>query len=92
MRDFSRKSADEALCPVIAARIRYYKEPEGGKRNMCRAIEDLIRDERHDERHDKAVDVAKIMLSEGELSLEKIAKYSELSLEEVKTLAEKQSS
>ena len=88
MRDFSRKSADEALCPVIADRIRYYKEPEGGKRNMCRAIENLIRDERHD----KAVDVAKIMLSEGELSLEKIAKYSELSLEEVKTLAEKQSS
>lgn len=88
MHDFSCKSADEALCPVIADRIRYYKEPEGGKRNMCRAIEDLIRDERHD----KAVDVAKIMLSEGELSLEKIAKYSELSLEEVKTLAEKQSS
>lgn len=28
MRDFSRKSADEALCPVIADRIRYYKEPE----------------------------------------------------------------
>ncbi len=51
---------------------------------MSRAIEDLIRDVRHD----KAVDVAKIMLSEGELSLEKIAKYSELPLEEVKSLAD----
>lgn len=57
---------------------------------MSRLMEELIRELRRDVRHDKAVSVAKIMLSEGELSLEKIAKYSELPLEEVKSLADNQ--
>lgn len=87
MHDFSCKSADEALCPVIADRIRYYKEPEGGKRNMCRAIEELAKDIEHD----KGVRTAVSLLSQSDLSLEKIADISELPLEEVKTLAAKQS-
>ena len=84
MRDFSCESADKALCQVIADRIRYYKEPEGGRRNMCRAMEELI----CGERQDKAVDVAKTTLSEGELSPEKVVFRA--SLEEVKFLANNQ--
>lgn len=54
---------------------------------MSRAIEELAKDIEHD----KGVRTAVSLLSQSDLSLEKIADISELPLEEVKTLAAKQS-
>ena len=54
---------------------------------MSRLIEELIRDERHDD----AVETAQVLIDLKKLSLEEISLASKLSLEEVKTLAAKQS-
>ena len=47
---------------------------------MCKAVEELVKQE--------LLDIAKDMLEDGILSLEKIAEYSKLTLEEVKELAQ----
>lgn len=51
---------------------------------MSKAMEDM----RNQILKDGMTDVAKRMLADGMLSFEKIAKYSGLSIEEVKALAE----
>ena len=51
-----------------------------GVRAMCKAVEELCKEE--------LVDAAKRMLSDGILPLEKIAEYSGLTVDEVKVLAE----
>lgn len=65
---------------LFAERVRYFKEDEKGVRAMCKAVEELCREE--------LVDAAKRMLADGILSIEKIAEYSGLTMEEVKELAE----
>ena len=49
---------------------------------MCKAIEDMITDEKKE--------VALRLIEAGKLSLEEIAEYSNLSLEEVQKLADEE--
>ena len=49
---------------------------------MCKVIEDMRKEERQEER----IEIAKNMLLDGMLSLEKIAEYARLPLDEVKKL------
>ena len=51
---------------------------------MCKAMEDM----RNQTLKDGMIAVAKRMLADGTLSLQKIAEYSGLSIDEVKTLEE----
>ena len=80
MRDFSCKNPEDMHYKLLAERVRYFKEDEKGVRAMCKAVEELCREE--------LVDAAKRMLADGILSIEKIAEYSGLTVEEVKELAE----
>ena len=61
-----------------ANRVQYFKQDAKGVATMCRAMEEMRKDERIE------------MLADG-MPYEKVAKYSKLSIEEVKELASKKS-
>ena len=58
---------------------------------MCRVMEEMCEKERKKERKKNQRTSARIMLSDGILSLEKIAQYSNLPLDEVRRIASEQS-
>lgn len=86
MHDFSCTDPENMQYSVLAERVKYFKEDTKGVTTMCRALE-RMRDETI---HEKAVDVALSMLADG-LPYEQIAKYTKLSVEEIKTLDTKKS-
>lgn len=67
---------------VLADRVRFFKESKEGVEIMCRAMEDM----RNQTLKEGAVNSAKRMLADGILTLEKIAEYAGLPLDEVKKL------
>ena len=81
MHDFRSKNPDDMNFALLSDRARYFKETEEGVRRMSDWMKDLI--------HDENVKKAMLMIEDGELSLEKISKYSGLSLDEVEELAGK---
>lgn len=72
---------------LMADRTRYLKENPEGVSEMCRAMEDM----KNEAAREKALAVAKRMVTDGILTLEKIAEYVGLSLDEVKKLQTGQS-
>ncbi len=69
----------------LAAKMRYFKEDEKGVEVMCRVMEEMRNETELATRIDNALE----MINDGQLSFEKIAQYSGLSLEKVRELAEK---
>ncbi len=82
MHDFNCTDADDMNFELIAERTRYLKENPEGVSEMCKVIEDM----RTQERKEAMIDTAKRMIADGILTLEKIAEYVGLSLDEVKSL------
>ena len=81
MHDFACADPEEMVCPLLAERVRYFKEDARGVGGMCRALEEM----RNETAHEKAVEVALAMLAD-DMPYEKVAKYAGLPLEEVKAL------
>ena len=90
MKDFSCKDAKDMHYKLLADRVKYFKEDEKGVRAMCKAVEELFKELYEEEKHEAMIETAKRMLSDGMLSLRKIAEYSGLTVEEVKVIAEQQ--
>ena len=67
---------------VLANRVRFFKETKEGIAVMCKVMEDM----RNQTLKEGLINVAKRMLADGTLTLEKIAEYVGLSLDEVKRL------
>ena len=84
MQDFACQNADDMHYKVLADRVRYFKEDEKGVRAMCRAVEELCREEKYE----AMLDAAKKLLEDGTLTVEKIAECLGLTVEEVTELAE----
>lgn len=82
MHDFNCTDADDMNFELIAERTRYLKENPKGVSEMCKVIEDM----RTQERKEAMIDTAKRMIADGILTLEKIAEYAGLSIDEVKSL------
>lgn len=82
MHDFNCTDADDMNFELIAERTRYLKENPEGVSEMCKVIEDM----RTQERKEAMIDTAKRMIADGILTLEKIAEYVGLPLDEVKNL------
>ena len=80
MHDFSCIDPNDINYDVLAKRVRYFKEEKEGVDIMCKIMEDMIIEDRKE--------MACRMLNDGILSLEKIAEYTGLSIEEVKKLAD----
>mgnify|MGYP003303252072 CR=1 FL=1 len=80
MHDFSVTEPENMYFKVLADVTGYYKKDKEGIQAMCKAMEDMITDDRKE--------AAIRMLEDEELSKEKIAKYLDLSLEVVEKLAD----
>ena len=84
MHDFSCTDPDDMNYEALAKKARYFKKDEKGVAAMCKMLEDM----RNEKAKEVRIDNALCMIKDGVLSLEKIALYSGLSIEEVKELAE----
>lgn len=84
MQDFSCKNPEDMHYKLLADRVKYFKEDEKGVGAMCKAVEELCKEERYE----ALIETAKRLLAEGTLPVEKIAECVGLTVEEVKQLAE----
>ena len=82
MHDFSCINPSDMYYDVLANRVRFFKETKEGIAVMCKIMEDM----RNQTLKEGMINVAKRMLADGTLTLEKIAEYVGLSLDEVKRL------
>ena len=83
MHDFSCTNPDDMNYEALAKKARYFKQDEKGVAAMCKIMEDM----RNEAALDNARETARRMLKDGELSLEKIARYvPSLSMDELKEL------
>lgn len=84
MHDFNCTDAKDMNFSLMAERTRYLKENPKGVEEMCRSMEDM----RNEADLAARKDVARSFILMGELSYEKIAKGTELPIEEIEKLAE----
>lgn len=87
MHDFSCTRADDMYFSNLAAKMKYYKESEKGVEIMSSVLEEM----RNETELATRIEIALSLINDGQLSLEKIAQYSGLSIEKVRELAEKKS-
>ena len=76
-------SAERVYYATLAERVRYFKEEQKGVVAMCKALEEMRKNER--------IEVAQRLLENGKLSYEDIAMVTNLTLEEVKALDQQKS-
>lgn len=84
MHDFNCTDAQDMNFSLMAERTRYLKENPKGVEEMCRSMEEM----RNEADLAARKDIARSFILMGELSYEKIAKGTELPIEEIKKLAE----
>ena len=82
MHDFSCTDAADMYYGILADRVRFFKESKEGIEIMCRAMEDM----RNQTLKEGMINVAKKMLEDGIITLEKIAEFVGLSVDEVRKL------
>ena len=94
MHDFNCKEAKDMVNPLLAEEVRYLKETEGGRSQMCRLLEEMRNEAAEkaavEATYNKAVSTALKMLARGRDSVEEIAEMTDLPLEEVQKLADEQ--
>lgn len=83
MSDFACKDPDKFYYKELADETRYYKHDEKGVRRMCKIMEEVAKE--------RSEQIALKMLADGKLSVKDIARYSGLTVTEVKALAKKKS-
>ena len=86
MSDFCCTDPDDMKYDVLADRARYFKEHEEGVATMCKMMEDMRNEAKLEAKLEAKREFARRMLSDGILSIEKIAEYSGLSPAEVEEL------
>ncbi|MBD5548326.1 MAG: nuclease [Lachnospiraceae bacterium] len=82
MHDFSCTDAKDMYYRTLADRVRFFKESKEGIEIMCRAMEDM----RNQTLKEGMINVAKKMLEDGTITLDKIAEFVGLPIDEVKKL------
>ena len=79
---FRSTDAADMYYETLADRVRFFKESKEGIEIMCRAMEDM----RNQTLKEGMINVAKKMLEDGTITLEKIAEFVGLSVDEVRKL------
>lgn len=92
MHDFRCTNADDMNFELMARATRYYKNTSEGVSYMCEVMEKRIKENVEIAEYNQAVQMALEMLADGTIPIEKIARFSHLSLEEVQQLADEQNS
>ncbi len=80
MQDFYCKDADKMNYPVLADRVKYFKESEKGATNMCRAMEELVEKEK--------IEIAISLWQDGIRDVSRIARLTKLAVEKVEKALE----
>lgn len=88
MQDFTCTNPNDMNYPVLAQRVRYFKEDTKGVATMCRAFEEVREEALSEGERRKALKSALTMLADG-VSCDKVAKYTGLTLLEVEELVGK---
>lgn len=83
MHDFGCTSADEMNYPLLADRTRHLKENPKGASEMCKIVEEIVKEEKKE----AAEEFARKMLAAGKYSLEDIADILGLTVEEIRKLS-----
>ena len=83
MHDFFCDNAADILNPLLRERVRYLKDTEGGRQEVCKIVENLITEEK--------IELAKKAIIRGKISLEEIAETLGLPLAFVEELARQKS-
>lgn len=78
------------ILDIRAEEVRYLKETEGGRSQMCKLLEEMRNEATIEATHKTTVDFALKLLARGRDSIEEIAEMTGLSLEAVRELAKKQ--
>ena len=87
MHDFSCTNPNDMNYEALAEKARYYKQDEKGVATMCKIMEDMRNEAAQKAELKSARETARRMIKDGELSLEKIARYvPSLSMDELKEL------
>lgn len=79
MHDFFCKDSRDMEYKVLAERVHFFKKDQEGVTTMCKAMEDM----RKEERLETSIETAKILLKQGVLSYEQIAEATKLSVTEI---------
>ena len=82
MHDFSCTDPNQMNYPVLAQRVRYFKEDTKGVTNMCRIMEEV----REESVREAKIEIAQKMLNTGTMSYEEISEFVDLPVEEIKAL------
>ncbi len=92
MHDFACTKAEEMHYPILAKRVRYFKEEQEGVAIMSRIFEEIKREAAQEAARktarEKSIQVARRMLMMGKYSYEEISAISDLTMDEVKALDE----
>ena len=84
MHDFFCKDSRDMEYKVLAERVHFFKKDQEGVTTMCKAMEDM----RKEERLETSIETAKILLKQGVLSYEQIAEATKISVTEIIALKE----
>ena len=100
MHDLRCSDPNDMNYPILAQKTRYFKEDTEGVKGMCKIFEEIKQEgieqgieqgkaeERENAmRRESAIKKAFRMLIDGKLTLEEIAAYTDLSLDEIKEFA-----
>ncbi len=82
MHDFTMKSASEMYNSVLADRVKRLKETKEGYKDMCRIMEEMLREEREEMQEEYICRLAR------KLSSEEIAELLEIPIEDVTEILE----
>ncbi len=85
MHDFRCTSSVDMFYDVLKKGMRHYKETEGGREKVCKAIEAYGQKQRTEEK----IETAKRMIARGKLEPDEIAEDTGLPLEKVLELKDK---
>jgi hypothetical protein len=84
IHDFNCRDAKDMHSPILAERVRYFKEDEEGVNEMCEIVENIV----NKEKKEAVTKIAIKLLKSGKLSSAEIADNTGLSLDEVEKLKE----
>ena len=90
MQDFNCSDPAKMHYKELADRVNYFKTSKEGEIDMTDIIEAYAKNKAEKAAHQRNIEVAKKMLAEG-MNIDVTVRVSELSEEEVRALAEKQS-
>lgn len=92
MQDMANNDPATMNYSLLAKCVDYYKNSKEGNETMCKAMEDLWNEAAKEGKKESQREAAFRMLAAGTLTLEQIAEFSGLTIEEVKQIQKEKAS